>query len=46
MQYLPQFSGKSIRTTPIIHIPNDVVRTPVPIDPALAINARFGELGK
>lgn len=45
-QYLPQFSGKTLRRTPAIHIPADVVPAKVPIDPALAINARFGELGE
>lgn len=43
--YLPQFSGKSIRRTPVINIPADTVRARVPVDPALAINARFFELG-
>ncbi len=46
MPWLPQFQGKSIRRTPIIHIPKDVQRADVPVDPALAIMARFGELGK
>jgi len=45
-QWLPQFAGKSIRPTPTISIPKDVKRADVPIDPALAIFARFGELGK
>lgn len=44
--YLPQFNGKAIRETLLIHIPPDVKRAPVPVDPALAINARLGELGK
>ncbi|NLG25561.1 MAG: alpha-glucosidase/alpha-galactosidase, partial [Clostridiales bacterium] len=44
-QYLPQFEGKAIKPTPAIFIPKDVARVPVPVDPALAINARFGELG-
>ena len=44
-EYLPQFSGKKIRTTEIIHIPENVERAKVPVDPALKINARFGELG-
>ena len=44
-QYLPQFDGKKIRTTPVINIPADVKRAEVPVDPALKINARFGELG-
>jgi alpha-galactosidase len=45
-QWLPQFAGKSIRPTPAIHIPDDVDRAEVPVDPALAIMARFGELGE
>lgn len=43
-QWLPQFEGKSIRPTPTISIPKSVERAEVPIDPALAIFARFGEL--
>ncbi|NSW54305.1 MAG: alpha-galactosidase [Anaerolineae bacterium] len=45
-QWLPQFAGKAIRPTPVISIPKDVKRANVPVDPALAIMARFGELGK
>jgi alpha-galactosidase len=45
-EWLPQFAGKSIRPTPTISIPKDVQRAAVPVDPALAIMARFGELGK
>ena len=45
-QWLPQFAGKSIRPTPTINIPEDVKRAEVPIDPALAIFARFGELAE
>ena len=44
--WLPQFAGKSLAPRPIISIPPDVRRAPVPVDPALAIMARFGELGK
>ena len=44
-EWLPQFEGKSIRPTPTISIPRDVQRAHVPVDPALAILARFGELG-
>jgi alpha-galactosidase len=43
--WLPQFRGKSVRPAPIISIPADVARAPVPVDPALAIMARLGELG-
>jgi alpha-galactosidase len=45
-QWLPQFEGKAIRPTPTISIPTDVKPAEVPIDPALAIFARFGELAE
>ena len=45
-EWLPQFAGKELRPTPRISIPKDVQRARVPVDPALAIMARFGELGK
>jgi len=45
-QWLPQFAGKKPRSTPVISIPKDVKHANVPIDPALAIFARFGELAK
>ncbi len=45
-QWLPQFEGKTIKPTPVISIPKDVRPAPVPIDPALAIFARFGELAE
>jgi alpha-galactosidase len=44
--WLPQFEGKTIRPTPTIVVPPDVKRAVVPVDPALAILARFGELGQ
>ena len=44
--WLPQYEGKTVRETPVIVIPRDVKRAAVPVDPALAINARFGELGQ
>jgi alpha-galactosidase len=44
--WLPQFEGKKIRPTPIITIPKNVNRATVPIDPALAIMARFQELSQ
>jgi alpha-galactosidase len=44
--WLPQFEGKTIKPTPTISIPKDVKRATVPIDPALAIFARFGELAQ
>jgi len=42
--WLPQFEGKKIRSTPIINIPPDCKPVSVPLDPALAINKRFGDL--
>jgi alpha-galactosidase len=45
-QWLPALEGKTIKKTPVISIPKDVKRADVPVDPALAIMARFGELGK
>ncbi len=45
-KWLPQFEGKTIKPTPTISIPADVKRAHVPIDPALAIFARFGELAQ
>ncbi len=43
-QWLPQFNGKQPKPTPTIVIPADIERARVPVDPALAINARFGQL--
>jgi len=43
-QWLPQFEGKKIERKPIINIPKNVKRADVPVDPALAIFARFGKL--
>ena len=45
-EWLPQFAGKSIEPRGIIEIPENVVRENVPVDPALAIMARLGEIGK
>lgn len=45
-QWLPQFEGKTLKKTPTIVIQEKVRRAEVPIDPALAIFARFGELAK
>jgi alpha-galactosidase len=42
--WLPQFEGRSIRPTPFISIPPDVVPAEVPLDPALSIAARFGNV--
>lgn len=43
-QWLPSLAGRSIRPTPIISIPADCRPVDVPLDPALAISKRFGEL--
>ncbi len=43
-RWLPQFEGKTIRPTPTIVIPQGIEPAEVPVDPALAIMARFGEL--
>ena len=43
-QWLPQFKGKSIRTTPLIETPAGTKHAEVPLDPALAVVHRFGEL--
>ena len=43
-QWLPQFEGQKIRATPTISIPPDCQPLDVPLDPALAISKRFGEL--
>lgn len=42
--WLPQFEGKRLRTAPLIEVPADVQRAEVPLDPALAIANRFGQL--
>jgi alpha-galactosidase len=43
-EWLPQFQGRKPRPTPTIVIPPHIQRAEVPIDPALAIFSRFGEL--
>jgi alpha-galactosidase len=45
-EWLPQFAGRKPRATPVVHIPANVQRAEVPIDPALAVFSRFGELAK
>jgi alpha-galactosidase len=45
-QWLPQFAGRRPRPTPTIATPPGTPHAKVPVDPALAINARFGELGR
>jgi len=42
--WLPHFEGKTLKKTPFISIPADVKPADVPVDPALAISARFGKL--
>ena len=43
-EWLPRFDGKGLKCTPAISIPADVNRAEVPLDPALAVANRFGEL--
>lgn len=45
-EWLPQFGNRRPRPTPTIQIPADVKRAEVPVDPALAIFARLGELAQ
>jgi len=45
-QWLPQFAGKKIRTTPMIATPPGTPHVDVPLDPALAVVHRFGELAR
>ena len=45
-RYLPQFAGKTLRSVPAIHVPKDVQRAEVPLDPALAIANRFAKLAE
>jgi alpha-galactosidase len=42
--WLPEFAGRKIRATPTISIPANVKPVDVPLDPALAIHKRFGQL--
>ncbi len=43
-QWLPQFEGRTLKSASAITVPKDVKRVDVPVDPALAIANRFGEL--
>ena len=43
-KWLPQFDGKKIRPTPTISTPPGTPHVDVPLDPALAVVHRFGEL--
>ena len=45
-EWLPQFEGKILRSVDHINVPSGTIPVPVPVDPALAINARFGKLGE
>jgi alpha-galactosidase len=45
-QWLPEFKGKTLVPRQAIDIPKDMVAVDVPLDPALAIANRFGELAK
>ena len=43
-EYLPQFDEKKIRSVPTIKVPKGMKGVDVPLDPALAVAHRFGEL--
>jgi len=45
-EWLPQFQGRELVAKPVIDVPRDVTPVDVPLDPALAIANRFGELAK
>jgi len=45
-RWLPQFEGSGIRRVAPVHIPVNVEPRKVPVDPALAIARRFGELAE
>jgi len=45
-EWLPQFQGKTLVPRPEIEVPGDVQRAEVPLDPALAIANRFGDLAE
>ena len=45
-EWLPQFKGRSWRNLEHISVPEGTIGVPVPLDPALAINNRFGKLGE
>jgi len=44
--WLPEFKGRDLPERPKVEIPADVKAVDVPLDPALAIANRFGELAK
>ena len=43
-EWLPDFAGKPLAAKPPIPVPPGTVPAEVPVDPALAINSRFGKL--
>ncbi len=45
-KWLPQFKGRKPRPTPNIATPPGTKHAPVPLDPALAVVHRFGELAQ
>lgn len=45
-EWLPQFARQRIRTLPSIHISEGTRRAEVPLDPPLAVAARFGQLAE
>jgi alpha-galactosidase len=45
-EWLPQYKEKTIKPVPTISIPEGTQGVPVPLDPALAIVHRFGELAE
>jgi len=45
-EWMPEFSKKTLRVIKDIPVPEGTVGAPVPVDPALAINSRFGKLGE
>jgi len=45
-QWLPQFKDKKLKKIDLIDIPEGTQGVPVPTDPALAINSRFGKLAQ
>ncbi len=44
--WLPQFKGKKLNPTPTVKTPPGTKHIDVPLDPALAVVHRFGELAK
>ncbi len=45
-EWLPQFAGKTMRSTPAILTPPGTPHAQAPLDPALAVVHRFGELAE